>query len=71
MTTSNNKASDNNINGAVQILERRDLDLVTDIDLTDYAKSGSSAAWGGAQFEFLRVRNTEATATPLISSQIT
>lgn len=51
-----NKAPDDDITSSVQILERRDLDLVTDIDLSGFAKSASSPAWGGAQFEFLRVK---------------
>jgi len=55
MARDSNKTPDDNIISAVQVLERRDLDLVTDIDLSGYAKSGSPAAWGGAQFEFLRV----------------
>lgn len=56
MARDNNTAPDDEITSAVQVLERRDLDLVTDIDLSGYAKLGSSAAWGGAQFEFLRVK---------------
>ncbi len=50
------QAPDDDVTSAVQILERRDLDLVTDIDLHSYTGSGSSAAWEGAQFEFLKVK---------------
>jgi len=56
MARDNNKTSDDDITSAVQVLERRDLDLVTDIDLSGLAKSASAPAWGGNQFEFLRVK---------------
>jgi hypothetical protein len=56
MARDNNKTPDDDITRSVQILERRDLDLVTNIDLSNYTQSGSSNAWGGAQFEFLRVK---------------
>ena len=56
MARDNNKAPDEDINSAVQVLERRDLEFTTEIDLSSYTKSGTSTAWGGAQFEFLRVK---------------
>jgi hypothetical protein len=56
MTSSNNKTPDDDITSSVQILERRDLDFLTDIDLSGFAKSASAPAWGGNQFEFLRVK---------------
>ncbi len=56
MAKDKNIPADDDITSSIQILERRDLDLVTNIDLSGYAKSGSSAAWGGAQFQFLRVK---------------
>jgi len=38
------------------VLERRDLDLVPAIDLSSYASRRAAAPWGGAKFEFLRVK---------------
>jgi len=51
------KISDEDINIAVQILERRDLDRSYPIDLSRYPKYGSSPPWGGDQFEFVRIKS--------------
>jgi len=56
MTRSNNKTPDDNINGAVQALERRDLDLLTTFDLSSSLKAVGGPAWGGGQFEFIRIK---------------
>jgi hypothetical protein len=56
MGTHNNTTNEE-ITSAIQVLERRDLDLVSDLDLSDYARSESSASWGGGQFEFLRIKS--------------
>ena len=55
MSRNDNKTEDDNINSAIQVLERRDLDAITEIDLSGYSKSLDSIHWGGAHFEFLRV----------------
>lgn len=57
MAQDNDKISDEDINIAVQILERRDLDHSHPIDLSRYPKSGSSLPWGGDQFEFVRIKS--------------
>lgn len=51
-----NKTSDDDINGAVQVLERRDLDRLTAFDLSSSLKPVSGPAWGGGQFEFIRIK---------------
>lgn len=51
-----NSTSDSEINSAIQVLERRDLDLVPVIDLSSYAARRTAAPWSGAKFEFLRVK---------------
>ena len=56
MARDNNKTSDDAINNAVQVLERRDLDPPHTIDLSYYTKSGSSPPWGGDQFNFVRIK---------------
>ncbi|MEW6586979.1 MAG: DUF87 domain-containing protein, partial [Nitrospirota bacterium] len=57
MTRGNNKASDSDITGSVQVLERRDLDALTDSDLAGSGAGESSPAWGGGQFDFIRVKS--------------
>lgn len=56
MRTTNNKIPNDEATTAILVLERRDLDLVNDIDLSSFVKSGSAPPWGGNQFEFLRVK---------------
>lgn len=48
---------DDNINNSIQVLERRDIDLLPTTDLSNYINTGSSPPWGGSQFEFLRVKS--------------
>ena len=52
----NSKIPKDDINNAIQVLERRDLDLSPDTDISGYTSAGSSPAWGGDQFEFVRVK---------------
>jgi hypothetical protein len=44
------------ITNAVQVLERRDLDLFSSVDIANYEKTGRNLPWGGDQFEFLRIK---------------
>ena len=56
MVTTDNSIPKDEATNAVLVLERRDLDLVKDIDLSTLTESASSLPWGGNEFEFLRVR---------------
>jgi hypothetical protein len=56
MTRGSNNPHDDSITSDIQVLERRDLDYIDDTIVNSYVKSGSSTAWGGAQFEFLRIK---------------
>lgn len=55
MARENNKTSNDDINNAILVLERRDLDLFPLVDLSGYTRTTSSPVWGGGQFEFLRI----------------
>ncbi len=52
----NSKVPDDAINDAIQVLERRDLDIPAGIDISSYTKAGASPSWGGDQFEFVRIK---------------
>jgi hypothetical protein len=50
----NPEIPDDAISGAVQVLERRDLDLSDVLDISGYPKPGSFPTWSG--FQFLRIK---------------
>lgn len=56
MARDNHNTPDDNVNTAIQVLERRDLDLLPVTDLSGYVKTSTAPAWGGGQFDFLRVK---------------
>lgn len=56
MTRDNNRTAEDSINNAVQVLERRDLDLSHIIDVSRYPISESFLPWGGDQFKFVRIK---------------
>ncbi len=56
MITRDNKTPEDEIAGYVQVLERRDLDLISLTELSSYVKTGSSYT-GGGQYEFFRVKS--------------
>lgn len=56
MTRDNHQTPDDDVNKAIQVLERRDLELLSAADLSGYVNASTAAAWGGGQFDFLRVK---------------
>ena len=51
-----NNSPNSEINNAIQVLERRDLDNLPILDLSSNARAGGGVPWGGAKFDFLRVK---------------
>lgn len=54
--THDSRGPDDNVNDAIRVLERRDLDLVRHLDISAYCGSGTDPAWGGNRFEFARIK---------------
>jgi len=54
MARDDSKIPEEDISSAIQVLERKDLDLLP-IDVSNYGP-GSAPAWGGGQFDFLRIK---------------
>lgn len=56
MAREDNKTSDDDITNAIQVLERRDLEVLPVTDLSGFSKTVGASVWGGGQFEFIRVK---------------
>jgi len=52
----NSKSPDDDINHAIRVLERRDLDILPHVDVSSYTGYGGSPPRGGNQFEFARIK---------------
>jgi hypothetical protein len=55
MARDDSKIPEEDISSAIQVLERKDLDLLPVVDLSNYG-TGSGPAWGGDQFDFIRIK---------------
>ena len=49
------KSSGNTVTTAIQVLERRDIDLLPVDDCSSYVNTGSSSPWGGGRFDFIKI----------------